>query len=304
MFFELLELIFIIWILRNYYLWKNGIKNRSNGSFNIGKTYKASRRNEEKETIDYQRIKEIMIETGKIQHDILRELLNGRTESIAKLRKFYGKDLYEEPTEWIKEFNRTAEANNWTNGRRITIAATHLREIAMEWYEQDKENIQRWDKQGYNNSFEERFIERFATTTRKHKWIEELQEIKQKKEETVNTYEIRFRTLARKVQNDITEIGKIMFFKKGLLPEIYSLTVLGERNMLENGKRNTLENVIDSAKRAEISLNCVKRDMVKTKIIDRNGENTKRGKRKRKSRCYNCGKKGHIFTECKKQNRR
>ena len=161
MFFELLELIFIIWTLRSYYLWKDGIKNRSNESFNIGKTYRTSRRNEEKETMDYQKIREIMIETGKIQHDILRELLNGKTENIAKVRNFYGKDD-EEPTEWIKEFNRTAEANNWKNGKRIAIAATHLREIAMEWYEQDKENIQRWDKQGNNDSFEERFIERFT----------------------------------------------------------------------------------------------------------------------------------------------
>ena len=63
---------------------------------------------------------------------------------------------------------------------------------------------------------------------------------------------------------------------------------------MENGKRNTLENVIDSAKRAEISLNCVKRNTAKMKIMDKN-------RRKRKSRCYNCGKKGHIFMECKKK---
>src|SRR5437667_3362674 len=105
------ELIFIIWILRSYYLWKNEIKNRSNKSFDIEKTYRMPRRkNEEKEAIDYGKIKEIMIEMGKMQHDILRELLNEKTENIAKLRNFYGKDD-EEPTEWIKEFNRTAEAN-------------------------------------------------------------------------------------------------------------------------------------------------------------------------------------------------
>ena len=82
----------------------------------------------------------------------------------------------------------------------------------MDWYEQDKENIRRWYKTGNNDSFEERFIKRFTMGIRKEKWMQELLEVKQKKGETVNLYEIRFKGLIRKVKNDITEIHRITLF--------------------------------------------------------------------------------------------
>jgi hypothetical protein len=63
--------------------------------------------------------------------------------------------------------------------------------------------------------------------------------------ETVEDYAQRFKRLARKVGNDITEIGKAGTFTRGLLSAIQNLAVLGDQS--------TLERAIESAKRGEKS---------------------------------------------------
>jgi len=151
------ELIFITWVLRNLYLIKKTIEH---GNYSRNFMYKEPYGNEKKmkreifNEKDNERryrnneLKDILTEIGNLQRDTfenftkeLKELAREKVENIAKIREFSGRDN-EEPMEWIKEFNRVAEANNWKNERRIVIAAVHLREIAMEWYEQDKRNIQ------------------------------------------------------------------------------------------------------------------------------------------------------------------
>ena len=301
-------LIFITWILRNLYLIKKTVEQRNySRNFTYKEPYGNEKRkkreifNEKDDERKYRNneLKEILTEIGNLQRDTfenltkeLRELANEKVENIAKIREFSGRDN-EEPTEWIKEFNRVAEANNWKNERRIVIAAVHLREIAMEWYEQDKRNIQRWNTQGNNDSFEERFVERFTTIMRKNKWMDEVVKLKQEKGETINAYEIRFKTLARKIKNEITELEKMTRFIRGLLPEIYSLTVLGEQD--------TLDNVIENAKKAEISVTHQRKNL-ELETIKMNERDVRMDKKKRKQKCYKCGKKGHLFAECKEKN--
>jgi len=62
---------------------------------------------------------------------------------------------------------------------------------------------------------------------------------------------------------------------------------------------NTLEGTIDSAKKAKININYMKRDFIRAKILNKNKKDTSKKKRKRKPRCYKCKIKGHTFTECK-----
>ena len=159
----------------------------------------------------------------------------------------------------------------------------------MEWYEREKENIQQWHKD--NNSFEGKFIKELTTNAKKEKWMQELWEIKQEKGETVNTYEIRFKRLLNRVKDDIPEMNRVTLFTRGLIPEVYSLTVLGDRS--------TLEKVIDSAKRAEVSTNYRNNDSTKKEIVNKN----KRAINKRRARqiCNKCGKKGYISKECNKE---
>ena len=173
------ELIFIIWILRSYYLWKTTLGKEIYNEDFISKEFyektKENRRNvfgknEKKGTVNNEELRNILIETGNLQHimfkDLIRELIKEKVENIAKIQEFSGKDN-KDPVEWIRKFNRTAEANNWKDEKKITIAVTHLTGIALEWYEREKENIQQWHKDEDNNSFEGKFIKELTTNTKR-----------------------------------------------------------------------------------------------------------------------------------------
>ena len=79
------ELIFIIWILRSYYLWKKKIEYESNKGFTVKGFYKSKerekkeiidRRNNEKETITYGELKNILIEVKNLQCDAFKNYIN------------------------------------------------------------------------------------------------------------------------------------------------------------------------------------------------------------------------------------
>ena len=296
------ELIFIIWILRSYYLWKTilekGIYNRDSTSKGFYRKTKQHEKNvfdkiEEKRTVNNEELRDILTETGNLQRimfeDFIKRLNMEKVENIAEVQEFSGRDD-EDPVEWIRKFNRTADANNWKNEKKIAIAATRLKGIALEWYEREKENIQQWHEHENDNSFEEKFIKELTTETKRRKWMQEILEIKQEKEETVNMYEVRFKGLVKKVEDDIPEANRITLFTRGLLSEIYVLAVLGDRS--------TLEKMINNAKNAEISVN-YKNNIMKMETLNKNRENTGKKKRKKKQQCYRCKRKGHISTECK-----
>src|SRR5215471_10571196 len=74
-----------------------------------------------------------------------------RELTIAKVELFYGKDD-KDPVEWLQNFNKAAATNNWaTDKRKITIAASYLRDAAADWYKIIKDTINdRWENQ-FNN---------------------------------------------------------------------------------------------------------------------------------------------------------
>src|SRR5436190_19760048 len=150
------ELIFIIWILRSYYLWKTtlekGIYNRDSTSKGFYEKTKQYEKNvfgkiEKRRTVNNEELRDILTETGNLQRimfeDFIKRLNMEKVENIAEVQEFSGRDD-EDPVEWIRKFNRTADANNWKNEKKIAIAATQLKGIALEWYEREKENIQQW----------------------------------------------------------------------------------------------------------------------------------------------------------------
>src|SRR6266540_1492460 len=82
---------------------------------------------------------------GTALHTIDAGLAPGpvREYSIAKANYYYGK-AGEDVEEWLAEIDRMIEANNVADGRRVAVAAAHLRDTAAEWYETDKANITRY----------------------------------------------------------------------------------------------------------------------------------------------------------------
>ena len=126
--------------MKSYYLWKTTLgKEIYNEDFVSKEFYKKTKenrenvfgKNEKKGPVNNEELRNILIETGNLQHimfkDLIRELIKEKVENIAKIQEFSEKDN-EDPVEWIRKFNRTAETNNWKDEKKIAIAATHLTE--------------------------------------------------------------------------------------------------------------------------------------------------------------------------------
>ncbi len=87
----------------------------------------------------------VLKDIGTAFHTIGAEPASGpaRKYSTAKVNYYYGK-AGEDVEEWLAEIDRMIEANNVADGRRVAVAAAHLRDVVVEWYETDKANINRY----------------------------------------------------------------------------------------------------------------------------------------------------------------
>ncbi len=63
-----------------------------------------------------------------------------REYSIAKSNYFYSK-TGEDIEEWLAKMDWMLAANNVIDRRRVAVAAAHLRDVAADWYEANKVNI-------------------------------------------------------------------------------------------------------------------------------------------------------------------
>src|SRR2546423_7667186 len=224
------------------------------------------------------------------------------------------------------------------------MAAAHLKGEAATWYENNRGTYNRWKNNGNAaNQLTEGLKTRFALPERQQRWQREFYEVKQLPGESVESYAQRFNKAARKVGNNVAEIGKAGTFSQGLLSAIYPLAILGDQS--------TLERAVESAKRGEMSAlgnlqqirpimnqgesvnskgNRVYRDMRKEKTDKDIDELTKQMQRmvtlmerqdtrsswrnrnyrennqrnRRPIVCYACNKEGHIAPECPNNRRR
>ena len=126
------------------------------------------------------------------------------------------------------------------------MAAAHLKGEAAIWYEANRGTYNRWKNNGNAaNQLAEGLKARFAPPERQQRWQREFYEVRQLQGESVESYVLRFMKAARKVGNNVAEIGKAGTFSQGLLPAIYPLAILGDQS--------TLERAIERAKRGEMS---------------------------------------------------
>src|SRR6266511_2456816 len=102
------------------------------------------------------------------------------------------------------------EANNVADGRKVAVAAAHLRDAAAEWYETDKANINRYTD---NNpgSFIRRIRARFTSDAQQDQWYAELPQLQQTLGQSVDDYANTFQRLQRKTDaNGRTPIANVM----------------------------------------------------------------------------------------------
>src|ERR1043166_6574876 len=81
---------------------------------------------------------------------------------IVEVPTFHGRDD-EDPYEWCRTFEQAHAANGWPDGRKVALAAGHLRVAARDWYELDRGNINQYHTNGQNDNFDDRLINYFST---------------------------------------------------------------------------------------------------------------------------------------------
>ena len=81
---------------------------------------------------------------------------------IVEVPTFHGRDD-EDPYEWCQIFEQAHAANGWPDGRKVALAAGHLRDAARDWYELDRGNINQYHTNGQNDNFDDRLINYFFT---------------------------------------------------------------------------------------------------------------------------------------------
>ncbi|RIB30630.1 hypothetical protein C2G38_2152082 [Gigaspora rosea] len=116
----------------------------------------------------FQQFMELM--TKSVNGDGTKVLL--KENNLVKVKYFYGTDD-KDPFEWLDDFEKVAKANNWTEERRVKIASGYLKEIAAEWYKENKEVIKYWNVKGENEEEQKKTVaapknltEAIATTRR------------------------------------------------------------------------------------------------------------------------------------------
>src|SRR3954451_36463 len=126
------------------------------------------------------------------------------------------------------------------------MAAAHLMGEAGIWYDANKATYNRWMNNGNaGNQLASRLQRRFATPERRQRWQRDFYEVKQLAGESVEQYAQRFMNAARRIGDDVAEIGKAGTFTQGLLLPIQRMAVLGDQS--------TLDQAIESAKKGETS---------------------------------------------------
>ncbi|CAG8742280.1 17833_t:CDS:2 [Rhizophagus irregularis] len=85
-------------------------------------------------------------------------------------------------------FEAAFAVNRWPDNRKVALAARFLKEAAHDWYEDNKGIINQWHIDYNANNFDIQFIAYFATAARMNQWTRELQNIKQRDNESVKTY--------------------------------------------------------------------------------------------------------------------
>src|SRR6266540_3182946 len=198
------------------------------------------------------------------------------------------------------------EANNVADGRKVAVAAAHLRDAAAEWYEADKANIN-WYTDNNAGSFIRRIRARFTSDAQKDQWYAELHQLKQTPGQSVDDYANKFQRLQRKTDaNGRTLIANVVRqflirLNPTMAPIVYATALA------------TLQVVIDTAKRYEAGFMITQSKIsnyAETEVIGqlevliatvqqllrkKEEEAYSRQNNRSSNNCYRCGEPGHFI---------
>src|ERR1043166_3637856 len=141
---------------------------------------------------------------------------------------FYGKDD-EDPLDWLKNFNNATIANDWDSKAKLKIVTGFLKNQALNWYDDERDNVRYWK---YNieieeidenalpekaHGFEYMFTEKFVTREKINTWYQQLEQIEQ--DSNINDYIIKFKKIMKKIGDELPDNLYMSRFYSGLKEE-------------------------------------------------------------------------------------
>src|SRR6266545_211921 len=139
---------------------------------------------------------------GNAQQTIINTMAwmhtNAKEGTNARLSEYHGKSG-EDVMAWCEEVDRVASANNWRDARVHTIIAAYLRGAAVDYYEEQRTNINGWTGGNAANNLKDLLIERFASDSTRDVWYGDYLNCRQGIMESVEEYSNRFKKLQKKV---------------------------------------------------------------------------------------------------------
>ncbi len=171
-----------------------------------------------------------------------------------KLKPYYGRDD-EDPIQWLTKLQRTERQLQWGGAVANDINAGnpladikaqvpfYLREIAAEWFDQDKDNITAWNTDVLA-SFKTRFLAVMLPEQRKERLRYELENIQQTG--SVQEYVIKFRQALKKIGDAPGLPKEKKSFINGLKHEI--------RTQVRMTTTNNIAAAIERANQVELAI--------------------------------------------------
>src|SRR6266498_2156101 len=231
-----------------------------------------------------------------------------REYSTAKANYYYGK-AGEAIEEWLAELDRMIEANNVVDGRKVAVAAAHLRDAAAEWYEADKANINRY-MDNNAGSFIRRIKARFTSDAQKDQWYAELHQLKQALGQSVDDYANKFQRLQRKTDaNGKTPIANVVRqFLTGLnptmAPMVYATALVTLQAAIDTAKQYEAGFMMTQPKTSNYAETEVTGQLevltatVQQLLRKKEEETYSRQNNRNNNNCFRCEESGHFMRDC------
>ncbi|CAI2188589.1 13402_t:CDS:2, partial [Funneliformis geosporum] len=150
---------------------------------------------------------------------------------LEKPTEFYGK-TEEDPIDWLRNFNKVAEVNNWSPRRKLQVVKLYLKGSANDWYG-DIQQPTLWDEEEEHEvgdiAFTTLFEGRYVTDERKNAWFTELSKLKQGKD-SVPQYITKFKRIIKKL-----DIGDDNILLGGMIKQTFI------NNLRKNIARRVIE---------------------------------------------------------------
>jgi hypothetical protein len=164
------------------------------------------------------------------------------TEVSSRVPKFAGKEE-EDVEEWIAQVEAlfTASGRNagGNNARIAQFAIGGLEGAALQWYTERKAgnagHLVNWADVDNDNDLKHRIKQRFIGDEVRRRKLQELQYIKQKSDESIDKYTLRFKKVLRMAKRGINmpDVLEVEYFVKGLKGELVEQVRLDDPATLE-----------------------------------------------------------------------